>query len=128
MLLVDDDDTTNFPNERLLDKLGVAETVLVARNGQEDPARARRNLRKPRHLPRVGTARPQHARDVGHCLSGSISAAAARPADLRGRAHYHLRTPTTWPASPACPTLACCTSPDPREGGCPAAGAFSAAS
>ncbi|WP_082774077.1 response regulator [Hymenobacter sp. PAMC 26628] len=35
VLLVDDNDTTNFLNEPLLTKLGVAEAVLVARNGEE---------------------------------------------------------------------------------------------
>lgn len=35
MLLVDDDDTTNFLNEHLLRKLGVGDSVLVARNGEE---------------------------------------------------------------------------------------------
>lgn len=35
VLLVDDDATTNFLNEHLLNKLGVAEAVLVARNGEE---------------------------------------------------------------------------------------------
>ena len=35
VLLVDDDETTNFLNEHLLRKLGVANTVLVARNGEE---------------------------------------------------------------------------------------------
>lgn len=35
VLLVDDDSTTNFLNERLLKKLGVADHILVARNGEE---------------------------------------------------------------------------------------------
>ena len=35
VLLVDDDETTNFLNEHLLRKLGVADTVLMARNGEE---------------------------------------------------------------------------------------------
>jgi CheY-like chemotaxis protein len=35
ILLVDDDDTTNFLNGHLLKKLGVTDEVLVARNGQE---------------------------------------------------------------------------------------------
>ena len=35
ILLVDDDDTTNFLNELLLKKLNVTDQVQVARNGQE---------------------------------------------------------------------------------------------
>jgi CheY-like chemotaxis protein len=35
ILLVDDDDTTNFINEQLLLTLGVVGQVLVARNGEE---------------------------------------------------------------------------------------------
>ena len=35
ILLVDDDDTTNFLNEHLLKKLGVADQVRVATNGQQ---------------------------------------------------------------------------------------------
>lgn len=35
ILLVDDDDTTNFVNEHLLKKLNVTDQVQVARNGQE---------------------------------------------------------------------------------------------
>lgn len=35
VLLVDDDPTTNFLNRLLLQRLGVAEQVLVAENGQE---------------------------------------------------------------------------------------------
>ena len=35
ILLVDDDDTTNFLNQRLLQRMAVADTVLVASNGQE---------------------------------------------------------------------------------------------
>jgi CheY-like chemotaxis protein len=35
VLLVDDDDTTNFVNEQLLKQLGVVDRVLVARNGEE---------------------------------------------------------------------------------------------
>lgn len=35
ILLVDDDQTTNFLNQLLLNKLGVAEQLLVALNGQE---------------------------------------------------------------------------------------------
>ena len=35
ILLVDDDDTTNFLNELLLKKLNVTDQVHVARNGQE---------------------------------------------------------------------------------------------
>ncbi len=35
ILLIDDDETTNFLNEHLLRKLGVADTVLVANNGEE---------------------------------------------------------------------------------------------
>jgi CheY-like chemotaxis protein len=35
VLLVDDDDTTNFLNEQLLKRLGVVDRVLVARNGEE---------------------------------------------------------------------------------------------
>ena len=35
VLLVDDDATTNFLNEYLLRKLGVAERILVAHNGEE---------------------------------------------------------------------------------------------
>ena len=35
VLLVDDDPTTNFINELLLKKLGVADHILVARNGEE---------------------------------------------------------------------------------------------
>ena len=34
-LLVDDDDTTNFLNQALLKRMDVADTVLVAGNGQE---------------------------------------------------------------------------------------------
>ncbi|WP_019949618.1 response regulator [Hymenobacter aerophilus] len=34
-LLVDDDATTNFLNQRLLEHLGVADTVLVAQNGRQ---------------------------------------------------------------------------------------------
>ncbi|MCI1189822.1 response regulator [Hymenobacter sp. DH14] len=34
-LLVDDDDTTNFLNQRLLERLSITDTVLVAGNGQE---------------------------------------------------------------------------------------------
>lgn len=34
-LLVDDDDTTNFLNQRLLERLAITDTVLVAGNGQE---------------------------------------------------------------------------------------------
>ena len=33
-LLVDDDETTNYLNQKLLEKLGVAEQLLVAYNGQ----------------------------------------------------------------------------------------------
>lgn len=35
VLLVDDDDTTNFLNEHLLKKLGVTDQVQVARNGHQ---------------------------------------------------------------------------------------------
>lgn len=35
LLLVDDDQATNFLNRRLLEKLAVADTLLVALNGQE---------------------------------------------------------------------------------------------
>ena len=35
VLLVDDDPATNFLNERLLKRLGVADNILVARNGEE---------------------------------------------------------------------------------------------
>ena len=35
ILLVDDDDTTNFLHQRLLDRLDVSEQVLVAGNGQQ---------------------------------------------------------------------------------------------
>jgi CheY-like chemotaxis protein len=35
VLLVDDDETTNFLNEHLLKSLGVTDHVLVAQNGQE---------------------------------------------------------------------------------------------
>lgn len=35
ILLIDDDKTTNFLNQLLLEDLGVAEQVLVAENGQE---------------------------------------------------------------------------------------------
>ncbi|TGD82293.1 response regulator [Hymenobacter wooponensis] len=35
ILLVDDDRTTNYLNQRLLEKLDVAEQLLVAHNGQE---------------------------------------------------------------------------------------------
>lgn len=35
VLLVDDDQTTNFLNKLLLNRLGVAEQVLVAANGEE---------------------------------------------------------------------------------------------
>ena len=35
VLLVDDDPTTNFLNERLLKRLAVADHILVARNGEE---------------------------------------------------------------------------------------------
>lgn len=35
VLLVDDDPTTNFLNKKLLLRLGVTDTVRVARNGQE---------------------------------------------------------------------------------------------
>ncbi|WP_205504221.1 response regulator [Rufibacter psychrotolerans] len=35
ILLVDDDDTTNFVNKRLLTKLGVAKEILVKKNGAE---------------------------------------------------------------------------------------------
>ena len=35
ILLVDDDETTNFLHERLLDRLDVFEQVLVARNGAQ---------------------------------------------------------------------------------------------
>jgi len=34
-LLVDDDDTTNFLNQKLLRRMAVSDTVLVAGNGQE---------------------------------------------------------------------------------------------
>ena len=34
-LLVDDDDTTNYLNQRLLQRLAITDTVLVAGNGQE---------------------------------------------------------------------------------------------
>ncbi|RSK39569.1 response regulator [Hymenobacter perfusus] len=34
-LLVDDDDTTNYLNQRLLQRMAVTDTVLVAGNGQE---------------------------------------------------------------------------------------------
>ena len=34
-LLVDDDETTNFVNQMLLEDMGVTEQVLVANNGQE---------------------------------------------------------------------------------------------
>ena len=34
-LLVDDDETTNFVNQMLLEDMGVTEDVLVANNGQE---------------------------------------------------------------------------------------------
>jgi len=34
-LLVDDDDTTNFLNQKLLHRMAVSDTVLVAGNGQE---------------------------------------------------------------------------------------------
>jgi CheY-like chemotaxis protein len=34
-LLVDDDDTTNFLNQKLLQRMAVTDTVLVAGNGQE---------------------------------------------------------------------------------------------
>ncbi|MBC6698425.1 response regulator [Hymenobacter puniceus] len=34
-LLVDDDDTTNFLNQRLFERMAVTDTVLVAGNGQE---------------------------------------------------------------------------------------------
>ncbi|WP_046245864.1 response regulator [Hymenobacter terrenus] len=35
VLLVDDDQTNNFLNERLLKRLNVADSILVAENGQE---------------------------------------------------------------------------------------------
>jgi CheY-like chemotaxis protein len=35
VLLVDDDETTNFINARLLKSLGVTDQVLMAHNGQE---------------------------------------------------------------------------------------------
>ncbi|OUJ72613.1 response regulator [Hymenobacter crusticola] len=35
ILLVDDDQTTNFLNQLLLKKLGIAEQILVAQDGQE---------------------------------------------------------------------------------------------
>lgn len=35
ILLVDDDDTTNFYNEFLIKKMGIAENIRVARNGLE---------------------------------------------------------------------------------------------
>lgn len=35
VLLIDDDETTNFLNKHLLTKLGVTDTILVARNGEE---------------------------------------------------------------------------------------------
>ncbi|ALI98904.1 response regulator [Rufibacter tibetensis] len=35
IMLVDDDDTTNFVNKRLLTKLGVAKEILVKKNGAE---------------------------------------------------------------------------------------------
>ncbi|QKG59211.1 response regulator (plasmid) [Hymenobacter sp. BRD128] len=35
VLLVDDDDTTNFLNQRLLERLAITDTVLVAGNGQD---------------------------------------------------------------------------------------------
>ena len=35
IMLVDDDDTTNFVNKRLLTKLGVAREILVKKNGAE---------------------------------------------------------------------------------------------
>ncbi|PJJ60859.1 response regulator [Hymenobacter chitinivorans] len=35
VLLVDDDDTTNYLNQLLFNRLGVAETLLVALNGQD---------------------------------------------------------------------------------------------
>ncbi|WP_324671334.1 response regulator [Hymenobacter sp. GOD-10R] len=35
VMLVDDDTTTNYLNQRLLDRLGVAEQVLVAQDGQQ---------------------------------------------------------------------------------------------
>lgn len=35
VMLVDDDDTTNFVNKRLLTKLGVAKQILIKKNGVE---------------------------------------------------------------------------------------------
>ena len=35
ILLIDDDETTNFLNEHLLTKLDIADHILVARNGEE---------------------------------------------------------------------------------------------
>ncbi|WP_181304894.1 response regulator [Rufibacter sp. XAAS-G3-1] len=35
IMLVDDDDTTNFVNKRLLTKLGVAREILIKKNGAE---------------------------------------------------------------------------------------------
>ncbi|WP_210462745.1 MULTISPECIES: response regulator [Rufibacter] len=35
IMLVDDDDTTNFVNKRLLTKLGVAKEILIKKNGAE---------------------------------------------------------------------------------------------
>lgn len=35
VMLVDDDDTTNFVNKRLLTKLGVAKHILIKKNGAE---------------------------------------------------------------------------------------------
>lgn len=53
VLLVDDDEITNFVHESLIDDLGFAKQVLVAKNGQEAIQIIRQQAEQGRHCPNL---------------------------------------------------------------------------
>ena len=53
ILLVDDDEITNFVHESLIGDLGIAKQVLIARNGQEAIQAIREQAERGRHCPNL---------------------------------------------------------------------------